>query len=263
MGQGSEKGEKFGEKLWMKLRSFYVEAKTLAEHEERTSALCVQELETLLPPADGAPPRKNKDIDHRRKRSRPDLEGSGGGGGGGGSHSNSHVNSGHYSSGNGNGGHSAGGQPIDYWSVEPGDQVVAKISSDSSAADDWILVSVRRVDKDHARFHVVDDEPGDEEEDGDSPQERTYVLPAASIIPLPKCLDPTGTHEWSRGSTVLALFPGTTAFYRARVLQPPSKRKGGAYSLEFDDDEEDGVDGLPQRAIPFKYVVGLPSDHRQ
>ncbi|GLJ08205.1 hypothetical protein SUGI_0084040 [Cryptomeria japonica] len=35
------------------------------------------------------------------------------------------------------------------------------------------------------------------------------------------------------------------------------------YLLEFDDDEEDGVDGLPERTVPFFHVVQLPDGHCQ
>jgi len=37
----------------------------------------------------------------------------------------------------------------------------------------------------------------------------------------------------------------------------------GSYLLEFDDDEEDGLDGLPKRSVPFHHVVPLPEGHRQ
>lgn len=34
-----------------------------------------------------------------------------------------------------------------------------------------------------------------------------------------------------------------------------------SYTLEFDDDEEDG--SLPQRMVPCNQVVALPDGHRQ
>ena len=36
-----------------------------------------------------------------------------------------------------------------------------------------------------------------------------------------------------------------------------------SYFLAFDDDEEEGVDGLPQRQVPFYHTVNLPQGHRQ
>ena len=36
-----------------------------------------------------------------------------------------------------------------------------------------------------------------------------------------------------------------------------------SFFLAFDDDEEEGVDGLPTRQVPFYHVVPLPQGHRQ
>ncbi|KAJ8546386.1 hypothetical protein K7X08_018969 [Anisodus acutangulus] len=89
---------------------------------------------------------------------------------------------------------------------------------------------------------------------------RKYKLPWSHIIPFPKISDLATTPEFPPGKQVLAVYPGTTALYKAIVVQA-CKMKTDDYTLEFDDDEEDG--SLPQRLVPFNQVVALPDGHRQ
>ena len=84
------------------------------------------------------------------------------------------------------------------------------------------------------------------------------------MIPLPSLRDaPMGRRrEFSRGSSVLALFPvaGVTTFYRAEVVAGPRKRKDNKYTLQFEDDEEEGVDG---REVSAQYVAPYPGVWRE
>ncbi|KAL9277417.1 hypothetical protein ACSQ67_025032 [Phaseolus vulgaris] len=107
-------------------------------------------------------------------------------------------------------------------------------------------------------FEVLDEEPGDDEE---SNGQRQYKLPMGNIIAFPKSNDPSSAPDFPPGKHVLAVYPGTTALYKATVVQGPRRRKTEDYVLEFDDDEEDG--SLPQRTVPFHKVVLLPEGHRQ
>ena len=62
--------------------------------------------------------------------------------------------------------------------------------------------------------------------------------------------------EFGAGRKVLALYPGTTCFYEAEVVQPPSKRrKENDYLLQFVDDEESGT---PQKPVPQAFVLNMP-----
>lgn len=45
------------------------------------------------------------------------------------------------------------------------------------------------------------------------------MLPPDKIIPLPENVEKA--REFSKGTEVLAMFPNTTAFYNASVVQPP------------------------------------------
>ncbi|XP_052490015.1 SAGA-associated factor 29 homolog A [Gossypium raimondii] len=136
-------------------------------------------------------------------------------------------------------------------------QVAARVTSDAKM-DEWFVVKVMNFDEKTKKFEVLDEEAGDDEEGG---VQKTYKLSASCIIPFPERNDPSGTQEFPAGRNVLAVYPETTALYKATVISTPRKRKSDEYLLEFDDDEEDGV--LPQRTVPFHKVVPLPEWHRQ
>jgi hypothetical protein len=46
---------------------------------------------------------------------------------------------------------------------------------------------------------------------------RKYKLPMSYIIPFPKKADPSSAQDFGQGRQVLAVYPGTTALYRATV----------------------------------------------
>ncbi|GMP29421.1 hypothetical protein CsSME_00004529 [Camellia sinensis var. sinensis] len=140
-----------------------------------------------------------------------------------------------------------------------GEQVAARVTQENAEKDEWFVVKVIHFDRETKEFEVLDEEPGDDEEGGGG--QRKYKLPVSHIIPFPKQNDSTSAQDFPTGKQVLAVYPGTTALYRATVVQP-RKRKTDEYVLEFDDDEEE--DGsMPQRVVSFDRVVGLPEGHRQ
>ncbi|ONK69090.1 uncharacterized protein A4U43_C05F19180 [Asparagus officinalis] len=137
-----------------------------------------------------------------------------------------------------------------------GEQVAARVTDDDAEKDEWFVVKVIHFDKDAKEFEVLDEEPGDDEES----IQRKYKLPMSRIIPFPRKGEPSSAPDFPPGKHVLAVYPGTTALYKATVANH-RKRKADDYVLEFDDDEEDG--SLPQRNVPFHKVVPLPEGHRQ
>lgn len=48
---------------------------------------------------------------------------------------------------------------------------------------------------------------------------RQYKLPMSHIIPFPKRTDPSSIQDFPPGRHVLAVYPGTTALYKATVVQ--------------------------------------------
>ncbi|CAF2143618.1 unnamed protein product [Brassica napus] len=140
-----------------------------------------------------------------------------------------------------------------------GEQVAARITADDAEQDEWLVVKVIHFDRETKEVEVLDEESGDDEEGGG---QRTYKLPMSCILPFPKRNDPSTTQEFLPGKHVLAVYPGTTALYKATVVSTPRKSYDHIrYLLEFDDDEENGA--LPQRTVPFHKVVALPEGHRQ
>ncbi|KAL6497564.1 SAGA-associated factor 29 A [Orobanche hederae] len=134
-----------------------------------------------------------------------------------------------------------------------GEQVAARVSQEDAGGDEWFVVKVIHFEKETREFEVLDEEPGDDEESGGP---RKYKLPMTHIIPFPKRTDLSNVQDFPPGRHVLAVYPETTALYKATVVQA---RKD--YVLEFDDDEEDGF--LPQRLVPFHRVVPLPEGYCQ
>ncbi|CAN7088670.1 unnamed protein product [Brassica rapa subsp. narinosa] len=141
-----------------------------------------------------------------------------------------------------------------------GEQVAARMTADDAEQDEWLVVKVIHFDRETKEVEVLDEESGDDEEGGG---QRTYKLPMSCILLFPKRNDPSTTQEFLPGKHVLAVYPGTTALYKATVVSTPRKviMDHIRYLLEFDDDEEDGA--LPQRTVPFHKVVALPEGHRQ
>ncbi|EFJ23087.1 hypothetical protein SELMODRAFT_151073 [Selaginella moellendorffii] len=230
-----EQAEKFEDKFWSKLRDLYSQAKALADAEESASNACLSNLDTLSIPSQAAAAhrRKTETGDQKRKRAKADAD-------------SSRLNSPNVS------------RSADSIGKAVGDQVAARITPEDSEKSEWIVVKVTRFDRETNKYEVIDEEPGDEEENGGTGGPRKYKLSPSAIIQFPK---PATALDFPTGSQVLAVYPGTTALYKATVVGPHRKKKTDDYILEFDDDDEDGF--LPKRTVPFYHVVTLPEGHRQ
>ncbi|KAE8700047.1 hypothetical protein F3Y22_tig00110569pilonHSYRG00373 [Hibiscus syriacus] len=212
--------EKPGDSSLSKLKTLYIQARDLSEKEVTISGLLVSQLDAFLP--SGPPGQQRRKIDgndQKRKRVKSDLD-------------ISRLSPSMRSH-------------IEACVSLKDEQVAARVTSDAEK-DEWFVVKVINFDEKTKEFEVLDEEPGDDEEGGG---QRKYKLPASCIIPFPKRNDPSSTQEFPAGRQVLAVYPGTTALYKATVISTPRKRKSDEYILEFDDDEEDGA--LPQRTVPF------------
>lgn len=224
--------EKPGDNSLAKLKNLYIQAKELSENEVSVSNLLLSQLDAFLPSGPpGQQRRKLEGNEQKRKRMKADSE-------------NSRL--------------SPSMRQLEALAGLKGEQVAARVTAENAEKDEWFVVKVIHFDKETKEMEVLDEEPGDDEEVGG---QRKYKLPLSCIIPFPKRNDPSSVQEFSPGRHVLAVYPGTTALYKATVISTPRKRKSDEYILEFDDDEEDGA--LPQRTVPFHKVVPLPEGHRQ
>ncbi|CAN6328908.1 unnamed protein product, partial [Urochloa humidicola] len=223
--------DKTGDAVVLKLRGLYTRAKELAESEISASTALIGLLDGLLQSGTSAPQRKKIEVgDQKKKRMKSDTDAA------------------RFSA-------ASMRNQLEQAANLKGEQVAARVKSDDEK-DEWFVVKVIHFDKETKEYEVLDEEPGDDEES----TQKKYKLPMSYIIPFPKKGDPSSAPDFGQGRQVLAVYPGTTALYRATVASH-RKRKSDDYILEFDDDEEDG--SLPQRAVPFYRVVALPEGHRQ
>ncbi|GAB2278993.1 SAGA-associated factor 29 A [Dionaea muscipula] len=225
--------EKPGDTSLIRLKNLYTHAKELSEAEVRVSNMLLSQLDGLLPP--GPPGQQRRRIegnDQKKKRMKPDSD-------------ISRVSP-------------SMRNQLDNCASLKGEQVAARVTTEESDKDEYIVVKVMHFDRETKEFEVLDEEPGDDEEGGG---QRKFKLPMSHIIPFPKRSDPSSAPDFPPGRAVLAVYPSTTALYKATVVNS-RKRKTEDYLLEFDDDE--GEDGsMPQRTVPFYNVVALPEGHRQ
>ncbi|KAB5521041.1 hypothetical protein DKX38_025360 [Salix brachista] len=252
--------EKPGDTSLAKLKNLYTQAKELSESEVSVSGTLLNQLDALLP--SGPPGQQRRRIakansaavygyiyehkeaegnDQKRKRIKADSDIS---------RLSPAVRS-----------------QLEACASLKGEQVAARVTGDNAEKDEWFVVKVIHFDRETKEFEVLDEEPGDDEDSGG---QRKYKLPMSCIIPFPKRNDLSCVPDFPPGRHVLAVYPGTTALYKATVVSPLRKVTNPSldrfesklnYLLEFDDDEEDGA--LPQRTVPFHKVVPLPEGHRQ
>ncbi|XP_074370986.1 SAGA-associated factor 29 homolog A-like [Apium graveolens] len=224
--------EKPGDSSLSRLKMLYTQAKDLSESEVSIATQLISQMDTLLP--SGPPGQQRRRVEgneQKKKRIKGDSD-------------ISRVSP-------------SMRNHLDALASLKGEQVAARVRLEDADKDDWFIVKVIHFDRESKEFEVLDEEPGDDE---DSTGQRKYKLPMSHIIPFPKRNDPSSAQDFPLGRHVLAVYPGTTALYKATVVHT-RKRRIDDYILEFDDDEEDG--SLPQRSVPFHKVVALPEGHGQ
>jgi len=143
----------------------------------------------------------------------------------------------------------------------------AKSANGAADTDEntWILALVTRwIEK--QRYEVQDAEPQEDGQPG-----LVYTTTLKAIIPLPDPTAPPGSpahvssyQEFPAGSTVMALYPDTSCFYRAEVIatpkdfQPPGRgppsSKQSMYKLKFEDDDNQ------EHSVAAQWVVEWPGN---
>ncbi|KAL6580711.1 hypothetical protein OROMI_006634 [Orobanche minor] len=95
-------------------------------------------------------------------------------------------------------------------------EVATRVSQDDAGGDEWFVVKVIHFENKTREFEELDEEPGDDEESGGP---RKYKLPMTHIISFPKRTDLSNVQDFPPGRHVLAVYPETTALYKATVFQ--------------------------------------------
>mmetsp|Transcript_1276 Transcript_1276/g.2077 ORF Transcript_1276/g.2077 Transcript_1276/m.2077 type:complete len:256 (+) Transcript_1276:186-953(+) len=111
---------------------------------------------------------------------------------------------------------------------------------------DWILGSVQSYSMDTGYYDIID-----------ADDSKRYVLPESQVIILDL---PESSKKLSKGESVLAVYPDTTAFYQAIVSQAPRRSAMGAepsVTLQFVGDADE-TGQTPHRVVPLRHVVRPP-----
>ncbi|KAK7469216.1 hypothetical protein VKT23_003705 [Stygiomarasmius scandens] len=137
-----------------------------------------------------------------------------------------------------------------------------KANGGTESDDNWILAVVTKcINADKNRYEVHDPEPQESGEPG-----LHYNTTLRSIIPLPDLNAPVGSpsslaayREFTAGSTVMALYPDTSCFYRAEVIVTPREMQptGGrvpTYKVKFEDDDNQ------EHLVSAQWVVEWPGN---
>ncbi|PRP77067.1 hypothetical protein PROFUN_14612 [Planoprotostelium fungivorum] len=135
------------------------------------------------------------------------------------------------------------------FSIPKGRQVAARVTKDREDPEAWILAAIVSYDEHKQQYEVEDEDPGDESEP--NPYRKHYFLPCHCLIPLPAETDKL--KEIPKGTKVLSMFPDTTSFYVAEVVNPPKGKKNPEYTVKFEDDDDETGE-TPERRVKPKYV---------
>ncbi|KAK2465189.1 hypothetical protein APHAL10511_002543 [Amanita phalloides] len=148
----------------------------------------------------------------------------------------------------------------------PGGDKSANSGADADEST-WILALVTRcISAEKHKYEVQDAEPQEDGQPG-----LLYTTSLRTIIPLPDPNAPAGSpahvnsyQEFPAGSTVMALYPDTSCFYRAEVIATPKDLQptGRApslskhmpmYKLKFEDDDNQ------EHSVAAQWVVEWPN----
>ncbi|GES78921.1 SAGA-associated factor 29 homolog B isoform X1 [Rhizophagus clarus] len=121
--------------------------------------------------------------------------------------------------------------------IKNGSNVAAKQPKIKDIEENWILATVVSYKSETKQYEVED---ADRDEASNRPGERFFV-PAKNVMVIPNPNDIRPSQEFAPNTTVLALYPSTTCFYKASVVLPPTKLSSQshqrAYLLTFEDDD--------------------------
>lgn len=110
---------------------------------------------------------------------------------------------------------------------------------------DWILAKVISHDTKTGMFKLSDE---------DIESNKTFTLPESQVVIL------GGVDRLSKSDTIYAVYPDTTSFYQATVVQAPRKNAAGGdafVTVHFKDDgDENGI--THDKAVLMKHVMRVP-----
>eukprot|EP00158_Paraphelidium_tribonemae_P002382 Partr_v1_DN25319_c0_g1_i9_m21891 len=113
--------------------------------------------------------------------------------------------------------------------IAPGTSIAAKIFKEGVPV--WILATVLGFNAQKGAYDCEDAET-----DRDSPDyKRRFSLQPSSTVTLPDLKKPP--RVYASGTYVLALYPDTSCFYKAKVVECPSTSRD-PYVVQFEEDDD-------------------------
>ncbi|KAG2231786.1 hypothetical protein INT48_005441 [Thamnidium elegans] len=122
--------------------------------------------------------------------------------------------------------------------ITRGTTVAARQPKEKDKNEEWILAVVLQYHPDKNKYQVED---VDQDDFG---EKQRYMLPPRYVIPVKSSEEAKLSPEIPAYQDVLALYPGTTCFYKATVIAPPSKVK-----VQFEDDNDEVKYIMPEHVI--------------
>lgn len=123
----------------------------------------------------------------------------------------------------------------------PGDLAAIQVTPNSS---DWILAKVISHDLETGKYKLSDE---------DIESNKNFTLPESQVVIL------GGVDRLACGDIIYSVYPDTTSFYQAIVVQSPRKVSGGGsfVMVHFkDDSDENGV--THDKSVLMKHVMRVP-----
>ncbi|XP_053675579.1 SAGA-associated factor 29 [Anopheles nili] len=150
--------------------------------------------------------------------------------------------------------HLCGSIPADSSYIsKPGDMVAALVKSEEGE-ENWILAEVVQYVSSTSKYEV---------DDIDEEQKDRHVLSRRRIVPLPLMRanpETDGQALFPKGTTVMALYPQTTCFYKAIINQLP-QTANEEYEVLFEDPTyPDGYS--PPLFVAQRYVIAIKQNKK-
>ncbi|XP_052872571.1 SAGA-associated factor 29-like isoform X2 [Anopheles cruzii] len=137
--------------------------------------------------------------------------------------------------------------------AKPGDMVAALVKSEEGE-ENWILAEVVLYVSSTSKYEV---------DDIDEEQKDRHVLSRRRIVPLPLMRanpETDGQALFPKGTTVMALYPQTTCFYKAIINQLP-QTANEEYEVLFEDPSyPDGYS--PPLFVAQRYVIAIKQNKK-
>ncbi|GFH52687.1 hypothetical protein CTEN210_09163 [Chaetoceros tenuissimus] len=111
-------------------------------------------------------------------------------------------------------------------------------------SQEWILAKVMQHDEQTGMYHLSDE---------DIESNKTFILPESQVVIL------GGLSTLNRNDVIYAVYPDTTSFYQATVVEMTKQMKGKdpLVLVHFKDDgDEHGI--THAKAVPMKHVMKVP-----